>query len=358
MEDIYQKLRERLDELSIGYPETESRVEIKILKKLFTEEEAAFFLELSPMLEKPEDVAKRLDRDPAETERFMEEMAKKGLLFRQRKGDMVRYAAAPYVVGIFEYQVNTIDRELAEDFEEYYETAFGKRIQSLKTPLMRSIPINKELVAKWPVAPSEDVMDLLDKQETIAIAPCICRTTTHLVDKGCDKTMHNCFMFGSHARYYVENGMGKYITREEAKEIVKQNDEEGLVMQPFNSEKAGGMCSCCGDCCGMLRSLKLQPVPAASVQSNYFAAVEQETCIGCETCLERCQMDAIYMEEEKAMINLDRCIGCGLCVTTCPSEALSLERKPEEQLYEPPKSGAETYMRLALERGKNPLAKH
>ena len=159
-------------------------------------------------------------------------------------------------------------------------------------------------------------------------------------------------MFGSHAHYYVENGMGRYIDKEEAREIVKRNDEVGLVMQPFNSQKMGGMCSCCGDCCGMLRSLKKQPNPAAAVQSNYFADVDAEACIGCETCLERCQMEAIDMVKDKAVINLDRCIGCGLCVTTCSTEAAQLIRRPDEQLYEPPVTGTMTYMAIMKERGK------
>jgi len=57
--------------------------------------------------------------------------------------------------------------------------------------------------------------------------------------------------------------------------------------------------------------------------------------------------------DDQSLVDLNRCIGCGLCVTTCPQEALKLVRKPEEQLYQPPESGAETYLRIALERGKN-----
>ena len=102
----------------------------------------------------------------------------------------------------------------------------------------------------------------------------------------------------------------------------------------------------------MLRSLKMQPVPAAAVQSNYFAEVDEETCIGCEACIERCQMEAIELVAETAKIDLDRCIGCGLCVTTCPTESLSLVKKPEDQEYHPPKSGVETYMRIAVERSE------
>ena len=199
---------------------------------------------------------------------------------------------------------------------------------------------------------NEDVLQIIDNQEKIAVAPCVCRTTTKLAGQECGKPVENCFSFGSHAEYYVENGMGRFITHQEARDIVRMNEEAGLVMQPFNSQKIGGMCSCCGDCCGVLRSLKMHPSPAEMVQSNYFAQVDPNGCTGCETCRERCQMDAVDFTDGIAAINLNRCIGCGLCVTTCPVDAIALIKKTEDQLYEPPKTGAETYKRIMQERGK------
>ena len=352
MADVYEKLRARLDDMATGFPETESKIELKLLKRLFTENEADLFLQLMPILQKPEDVAESLERDPAEIGDMLEQMAKKGLLFRKRYGDRVRYAAVPYVVGIFEFQVNAMDEAFARDNEEYFETAFGRSIQAFKTPVMRTVPIDRQIVADWPVAPYEDVLEIIDNQKKIAVTRCICRTQSKLAGKDCDKPLENCFSFGSHADYYVENGMGRYITKEDAKAIIIRNERDGLVMQPFNAQNVGGMCSCCGDCCGVLRSLKKQPNPAAAVQSNYFAQVEDELCTGCETCLERCQMEAIDVTDGLANINLNRCIGCGLCVTTCPTEAILLIKKSEDQQYVPPKSGAETYLRIAKERGK------
>ena len=113
---------------------------------------------------------------------------------------------------------------------------------------------------------------------------------------------------------------------------------------------------------GMVKSrlqaaLQKQPVPAAAVHSNYFAEVDSEKCVGCETCLDRCQMEAIDIIDDIATIDLDRCIGCGLCVTTCSTEALRLTRKSEDHLYAPPKTGAETYIQIAIERGKNLISK-
>ena len=352
MENIYERLRARLDDLATGYPATESKIEIRLLERLFTVEEAELYLQLSPLLQIPADVAEQLNRDSDEISAMMEFMAQKGLLFRKRKGAQTLYAAVPYVVGIFEFQLGKMDEDFARDHEEYFETAFGRTIQSFKTPVLRTVPINRQLVADYPVAPYEDVLQIIEKQEKIAVAPCICRSTKKLAGEECDKPIENCFSFGSHAEYYVENGMGRYITVEEAKAIVIKNEEDGLVMQPFNSQKVGGMCSCCGDCCGVLRSLKMHPSPAEMVQSNYFARVDEAECTGCETCVDRCQIDAIEVTDGISTIDLNRCIGCGLCVTTCPTEAISLIQKPTNQLYEPPKTGAETYIRIMQERGK------
>ena len=352
MSDVYTQLRERLDDMAVGFPATKQGLEIKILKKLFNEEDAALFLKLSPLLEKPEDVADRLGKDPDALAEHMEGMAQKGLLFRVRKGGRVRYSAAPYVVGIFEFQLKDMKGEFARDNDDYFEEALGNEIQNFKTPVLRSIPVRRDLVAEWPVAPYEDAVEILKSHKRIAVMPCICRTMKGSLDEACDKPLEVCMAFGSHADYYVENKMGRYIQLAEAKEVLKKGEAAGLVLQPFNSQKIGGMCSCCGCCCGVLRSLRKQPKPAEAVKSNYYAVVDAEECSACETCMDRCQIEAIQMQAAAAQIDLDRCIGCGLCVTTCPTEAIRLVKKPEKEQYLPPKSGAETYMRIAEERGR------
>ncbi len=352
MKAVYIQLRSRLDDLAVGFPEAGDGTELRILERLFTEDEAELFLQLSPLLESPANVAQRLKRDHTEIAAVLEQMARKGLLFRKRTNGEVSYAAVPYVVGLFEFQVGRMDKDFARDHEAYFESTYRKVIQGFKTPVLRTIPIQRTLVGDSPVAPYEDVLAIIDAQERIAVAPCVCRSTKGLVGEACEKSIDNCFSFGSHADYYVENGLGRYISREKAREIVRRNEVEGLVMQPFNSQKVGGMCSCCGDCCGVLRSLKAQPRPAEAVQSNYFAVVDDERCTGCETCVSRCQIDAAAVTDGVAAIDLDRCIGCGLCVTTCPAEAITLVQKDADRRYVPPRTGMETYIRIMQERGK------
>ena len=357
MAGVYEDLRDRLDDFASGYPRTESGIEIRILKKLFTEEEAKLFLKMSPLLESPQDVAKRQDSEAAEIAGLLERMAGKGLLFRMRDSEAVRYSTPPFVPGIYDFQLKTMDRDFAQDIKDYTEEGLGRSIQGHKTPIMRTIPIKRELVAEWPVAPYEDALKIIDEQKVVALAPCVCRIKSGLLGESCGKPIETCFMFGAQAKYYVDNHMARFIDKQEAKNIVRKNDEAGLVMQPFNSQKMGVMCSCCGDCCEMLGSLKRQPSPAGSVKSNYFAVVDSDYCQGCETCLDRCPMEAVIVKDEQAAIDLNRCIGCGLCVTTCPTGAMKLVKKPESEQYQPPKTGVETFMLLAVERKKELLRK-
>ena len=114
------------------------------------------------------------------------------------------------------------------------------------------------------------------------------------------------------------------------------------------------MCNCCGDCCEILKSIKTHPKPAEKVYTNYYAAVDRDSCQACETCVGRCQMEAIKIRVDNiAEVDRDRCIGCGLCTTTCPAKAVTLQRKPESECRTPPASGQEYLMNLASSRGKS-----
>ena len=348
---VYYDLREQLDQYSMGFPATESGVDLRILERLFSEEEAELYLSLSMMSETPDAIAQRIGRDAAAVAALLERMFEKGLIFRVKKGDSPRYGAVPFVVGSYEYQAKDIDRGLAELFEQYFVEALGKKGIGQMPPL-RTIPVNKSIHHLWPVAPYEDVKKIVESKDKISVSNCICRMQQGLLDKGCDKPLEVCFQFGSHAQYYVDKGMARFITKEEALSIIDKCDQEGLVPQPFASQDAGGMCNCCGDCCGILRSIKFHSKPAEQVLTNYYAAVDPDVCSACETCVDRCQMEAVKAgDNDVALVDRDRCIGCGLCVTTCPSEALSLRSKPESERKEPPTTAKDYTMQLALARG-------
>jgi Na+-translocating ferredoxin:NAD+ oxidoreductase RNF subunit RnfB len=351
MSDVYQQLRKQLDQYSVGYPATASGVEIRILKKLFTEEEAGMYLKMTMMLESPAAAAQRIGLEPGPVAALLDQMAEKGLLFRHGSGEKAKYAASPFVVGIYEYQLPTMDREFAEMMEQYYEEAFGGSIAGAVN-VLRPIPIGRSIPVQHKVAIYDESREVLKKQKRIAVANCICRVQRSLVDKNCDKPVEVCLVFGSHADYYVGKKMGRMIGVDEALAIMDRAEEAGLVSQPFNAQNPGGMCNCCGDCCGLLRSLNRMEKPALQVMSNYRAEVDEGSCSGCEVCLDRCQMAAIKMTDDGlARVNPDRCIGCGLCVTTCATEAMKLLLKPEAERTYPPESGMQHAMEMAQKRG-------
>jgi len=276
-------------------------------------------------------------------------MAKRGLLFRHTKENKKRYSVVPFVVGSYEFQLGRMDRELAELTNSYMEEAFLSGMGD-NIPPLRTIPVGKSVDIVHKVAAYEDAKSIVNGKDKIAVADCICRTQQHLLDKGCDKPMEVCLLFGSHADYYVENKMGRFITSEEACKILDQCEEAGLVNQPANMVNPGGMCNCCEDCCGVLRALNLTPNPGQMVHNRYWAVVDPDECTGCEICLDRCQMNAIEIDDTAA-IDTKRCIGCGLCVTTCPVEAIRLEEKPKELQVPPPASGQELMAMTADKRG-------
>jgi len=103
----------------------------------------------------------------------------------------------------------------------------------------------------------------------------------------------------------------------------------------------------------------MHPKPAEKVLTNYYMDVDKDACSGCETCVDRCQMEAIKIGDDAvAHVDRDRCIGCGLCVTTCPSDAAKLVAKPESERQTPPPTARDYMMQLAAARGTSliPLA--
>ncbi len=351
-ENIYREVQQQLDTYSIGFPATESGIELNILRKLFSEKDAGMFLKLSQRLESVDEIAARIDLIPTDVSEQLRDMADRGLLFHLRTGTTIRYGAIPFIHGLFEFQVRRMDPELAELIEKYKNEAFTTEMANNVPAFIRAIPIDQSVEMPLNVAPYEDAIEILKKQKQIVVTACICRTQQKLIEKGCDKPMDVCFMFGSMGRYYLDQNLGREVDLEEAIQLLIKAQKEGLVTQPATNQNPGGMCNCCGDCCGVLISLKTHSKPAELVYSNYFAVVDADKCSSCEDCIDRCQMDAIAVDDI-AEINTDRCIGCGLCVTECPTEAIRLQIKSAEQQKVPPATAVEQMKLMAEIRGLN-----
>jgi Na+-translocating ferredoxin:NAD+ oxidoreductase subunit B len=326
VEDTYYRLREHLNRLPGGFPATETGVEIRLLKRLFSPEEAHIAQFLTMKLEPVPVIAARAGMSDEDTAAMLAEMAKKGLVFSIETPDRpTAYMAAQFVIGIWEYHVNQLDADFVRDMEEY--TPILAREAFDKLPQLRTIPVGQSVSADLEVLPYEQAEAIVRKQQKFLVAPCICRREHRLKGKGCDKLMDACLIFGWGADFYERNGLGRKITLEETLGILKEAEKEGLVLQPSNSQDIVNICCCCGDCCQILLHLKRHPKPASLAATPFVAELDSDICNGCETCLTRCQMEALTMDMARAVLNPDRCIGCGLCVSTCPTDALTLKRK-------------------------------
>jgi Pyruvate/2-oxoacid:ferredoxin oxidoreductase delta subunit len=327
MEAVYESLRDHLDSLPGGFPPTEDGVELRILKRLFTPEEARLALHLTLKLEPAAAVARRAHMDEAATGQLLQKMSRKGLVFSIETPDRPpAYMATQFLVGIWEYHVNDLDEAFVKDLNEYMPVLAKEAIYPL--PPLRTIPVGRSIQAGMEVLSYEQAEALVKEQEKFLVAPCICRKEHQLLGEGCDKLMDACLVFGWGADYYQRNGLGRVITLEETLDILKQAEEEGLVLQPSNSQEITNICCCCGDCCQILLNLKHHPAPVTVAYTPFVVQVDPEACIGCEICMDRCQMDALSVEDGQVVLDADRCIGCGLCVSTCSGEACPWSGNP------------------------------
>ncbi len=349
MENIYNKLAKHLNNTPGGFPKTESGVEIRILKRLFTEQEAETAISLIMIPEPISAIAERTGKTMEKLVPILKTMVEKGLAIHSNKNGNDYYMTAQFVIGIWEYQVNRLNKNLIRDFNEYVPFLVEEQNKT-KTKQLRVIPISQSINADMKVMAYEEAEKIIQSQSKILVAPCICRTEHNLMDRGCGRMVESCLVFGGGAYFYEERGIGRTITSDEAIEILHKGIEQGLVLQPGNSKKPLNICMCCSCCCQILSNIKKSDSPAALVNSSYFSEVNQETCTACGACAEKCPMDAISIEDT-AMVNTERCIGCGVCTMACEFESISLKPKDDADKWIPPENIIKTYLTIAKEKG-------
>jgi len=333
MSEIYERLRERLDMFPQGFPKTKSGVELKVLKQLFSPEEAEIMLFLRPYPEPVASVSERMDRSESEMADILYQMSKKGLILRGTIEGQTFYFMAPWMVGIWEFQLNNLNRDNIPLYEQFFQEGLVPERRGASTAGFRVIPIERELKDTTLVQPFEKVSEIVESSHRFAVADCICRKEASIMGHGCDKLMEACMTFDLAADYYIENGLGREISKEQAHEILLKAEESGLVHHSSNDKGSKRfICNCCGCCCKAMAHINKYNNPTAIAHSNYYAVVDVETCSACETCVERCQVNAVRMENDVSVIEMDRCIGCGLCASTCPTESITMVQKQPKDM--------------------------
>ncbi|MFC2029538.1 ATP-binding protein [Chloroflexota bacterium] len=349
-DSVYRELAKRLDAIPNGFPSTESGVELQLLAKIFEPEEAALAALMKQRGEPATEIAARAGLDAGVAYRTLKGMVRKGQIWAGKQDGGLVFGLMPFVVGIYEYQLPRIDKELAELFEQYIVEAAGV-LGHYGPPIHRVIPVEEAVPAGVEIYPYERASGLLESAKSWAVRDCICRVQQKLVGKGCDRPLENCLTFAPIGGAFDGSKVSRAISQEEAQQILREAEDAGLVHSPGNYQDGNSyICNCCTCCCGILRSVSEFSIPTAIASSQFVAVIDQELCAGCGDCLEQCQFGALAVPDDLCLVDPGCCVGCGLCVAACPCDALYLERRPEGEIPPPPSDFKDWQAKRAKER--------
>ena len=340
--------------MPIAYPATDSGVELRLLKHLFTPEEAEMALHLSAVPEPVEKVFSRAKRAGFGLEalrRGLEDLARKGAILKTEVRGEPAYSKAMLAIGMYEFQAGRITKDFHSDMRDYLEEGFAEALFTRKTSQMRTIPIDEEVLPERRIGTYDGARELVKRSRgPFAVIPCVCRDGMDLEGEPCRQTdvRETCLLFGSYAKKVVERGSGRELTRDGMIGMLERANEVGMVLQPQNIQDPHFICCCCGCCCAVLSTARKLPRPAEYFDANYYAEIDGELCNECRNCRDRCQTDAIGHQEGPSSVDLARCIGCGLCISACPGSAIRLREKADTK--KPPKTQNALYMKILLER--------
>ena len=341
--DIYRKLAKVLDRLPQGFPATESGVEMKLLKKVFTPEEADLFCDLKMTPETAEQIAERTGRSLDRFSETLNSMGLRGLAEMEPTGDGVLFSINQWL-WIHDEQVPSQDEEFAALSDAYLPT-FMKQLMENNPTFHRTIPVETQIADSRETMSFNSLSKLLEGHQTFATHDCVCRKEKRMIGQGCDFTAGGCLSISREPGAFDDIPGFKLISKEQAHELLLKSEEDGLVHQVSNTiGDQTYICNCCGCCCQFLAHVNRANMPDnwALVNSNFYAEIDADGCTACGVCRdERCQVNAISEGAGAYLVAKRKCIGCGLCASTCPAEAIRMVMKKQEELVPPMKNEEE-----------------
>ncbi len=355
----YKKLRK-----IIMMPKTKTSLEI--LKIWYDDEDArlltAGFKTIGMERYTVEDYAKKTGISEEKVRETFERLAYRGVLFYyvSKRDGKKKYLIPPLFPGLIEYFI--INKNVSIDERRKFVKKFHDNPQNWMgllgigsdftifrvipgtrpAPSNRLIEINETLeVDKSQILAYQDVEEIIREagkiENNIAVLPCTCRTMSMMMKTSpeCERTVENCLVFGVPTRFIVEQGIGHYILAEEALDILKQAEKEGLVHVSQNTyDRQGFICNCCPCCCGVLSTAIKYNYWDIFQKSDYIPVIDYNKCKKCKKCAKICPFYALaYREgdkedksEDKILVREEICIGCGVCAANCPQEAINLKK--------------------------------
>ncbi len=358
----YLKLQQRLDKAPQGAPLSKSLFEI--LQVLFTDEEAGLVSVLPINFVTKEKAAKIWKKTPAEAERILDTLAGKGLMLDGCQEEKRTYILAPPMAGFFEFSLMRTDGKfdrkiLSELYHQYIneEDDFLYTIFDTQTPIDR-VFVQEETIKEEDysiVLDYERATQVIETASCITVGTCYCRHKMEHLGKACEQPQEVCLTFNGAAKSLSKHGIAKEISKEEARKILDQCVDAGLVQIGDNvRESVAWICNCCGCCCEAIVAYKKLGF-SPEIYSNFTPEILSENCTGCGICVKKCPVDAIILttdaaDRKIAQIDYDRCFGCGVCARNCNKDAIQMNRR--EDLMHTPKDAFDRGVHMAIDNGK------
>ena len=285
---------------------TPDRPEYKILEPIVSEEMASVALCLDFRVHKTAaDVAVLCGKSEEETEKILWDLAIAGVSVVNKIDGVNNYWLELWVPGHMELIVNNKENvkkypALGLAFDEYGKVKGPMAAGNVPVGSgpMRVIPIERSIDGETRTASYEEISKYLNENTIFSVSDCSCRTSREEMNEGCGHLKEDmCIQLGHAAKYYIETGRGREINREEAFEIIKKAEDNGLMHTIPNTDGPGkthAICNCCGCGCFAVRLANMCTNPDM-VRSNYVSEIDTEKCVGCGECVENCPTNALKL---------------------------------------------------------------
>ncbi len=350
--DEYERLAATLNRIPNGFPPVEDGTHLRILRWVFTPEEAGIASQMRLRGETSEELAERLQMPVRELEKRLDAMEEKGQIFARESDGVKRYALTVFIGGIWEDQMGRMDREFAQMVDEYFTKGKNKGLFDTEPPIFKVIPINRTISTEIEVYPYEIAEEIIAKAKSWGLRECMCKKQKGLLDEKCRYPSSVCLLFSSSPNAYEGDELTTSISREESLRILYEAEEAGLVHCSMNVKEGHSyICNCCTCCCVMLSGMVKLGQPHAFMRSNFVIEVDEGRCIGCGVCTDRCQFGALELQSDVCQADSVRCVGCGVCSVSCEADALHLVHRPSDERSTPPEDRKDWMKEKARARG-------
>ncbi len=358
---VYVALRNRLLATGQGVGAEINETAWDFLMQEFTPEEAEFYIKVPNYTYfTGADVAEAVGMSAEDAEAMASDLSYRGLLNRLNKNGQVVYHCLAFAHGMLEFMMNRYEEDgFVNSVFSMLGADYGYQSRNQGHPMYFPIPAEQDIVGDPEILPNHDWNEIIDRYDTLCVAPCQCRTFTP-IRAGEEPPMdchpvETCIATGEQAQYYIENGIGRQIDKDECREIIQRSVDAGMVIEVMSTAECDVICSCHGDCCSILKGFIALDGDIENFHwmSHYELQVDHTTCIKCGSCAARCPLFTITMDGPDGTPQIGNlCVRCGQCATVCPTGSRKLFARPEEDRFYMPENMVDDYKYKAIQHAK------